>query len=179
MVMLDDIIPKGMEAIALKGWSQFTLRGLARQEGIDFYDLINIMPTKEDFLTTAMIWVDSQYALSVSSLGADQPLTKAEQLFESIMGRLDLLAAYRPAFKNIKETLATEPLQAFHIVQRWIQHLYKTFGNHNTSSSLYTLAQVGLYVRTFWVWIDDDESFSSTMKTLDESIQQLFAWQGI
>lgn len=156
--------------IARVGWPQFSLLRFCQEEHIQFYDLIMIMPYKEDFLTIALTWVDQAYEAEMTSQALSQDsLSPSEQIFEEIMTRLDILTPFRPALKDIKQALM-EDLSGFSLIQTWLKHLY----DHVPSTSPFSrITWVGLYIRVFWTWLHDDDTNAHTMKTLDEAIKKI------
>ncbi len=103
--MLDQLTIRGrlvaaaMKLAAERPWREVTLPDIASAANVSLVDVRNEFDTKGDVLAAFVRMVDDAVLARVPQRSGSQPARDA--LFEVIMSRFDVLAAYKPALKSI------------------------------------------------------------------------------
>ena len=103
--MLDQLTIRGrlvaaaMKLAAERPWREVTLPDIAAAANVSLVDVRNEFDSKGDVLAAFVRMVDDAVLARVPQRSGSQPARDA--LFEVIMSRFDVLAAYKPALKSI------------------------------------------------------------------------------
>jgi hypothetical protein len=166
---LDEVIPQGLTFIAHKGWQSFNLLSFCHESSLDFYSLIQIIPHKEAFLETSMIWIHSHKI----TFDLDPDLVNLEdQLFESIMERFDDLEPYKAALRNIYQATIIEPCELSSRASSWLHQVHSYFKKRFQSDLPKAFLATALYLKIFPLWLEDNSDLRQTMASLDGTIKK-------
>ncbi len=177
---LDAIIDAAMELAVEKSWTDITLADIAARAGISLAELRRHVSGRDEILRLFTRRVDEKV---LSSLEQD-PLEgdATDRLFELIMRRLEALAPWRPAIRDIlKESpiLVGEhpPLACQYLAsQRWMLAA-AGLERPGLEGAACAAALGGIYLRALKVWVeDDDPGFSRTMSRLDQDLKRAAQW---
>jgi len=164
--------------LAERRWSEVSLADIAQRAGIDLGALRGAFPAKGAILTGFIKRID-QGVLSGTS-EADEAFMEPprERLFDIVMRRLDALAPYKAAIRNVREAMRRDPLFAL------------AWNRVEVNSAQWMLAAAGieesgpfggvraqglalLFARVLEVWLeDDDPSLARTMAALDRRLRR-------
>ncbi|MFN9115927.1 MAG: hypothetical protein ACK5XN_38250, partial [Bacteroidota bacterium] len=145
---VNDIMPKAMDYISEKGWKQFNLPDFASSQSIAFYELIKIIPSKDDFIGIMIDWMEVVAAKDLEDVDAN------DLVFELFMQRFENLYPYRRAMQSIGFASILYPSSFLPYTSKWLCNLYTYFGSWDF---------VAKYLQILPTWFADEQGLSSTM----------------
>ncbi len=178
---LDAIIDAALELAVETPWTNVTLADIARRAGLSLAELRQHVDGRDEILRHFARRVDAQVLASLEK----DPLEgdAVDRLFELIMRRLEVLAPWRPAIRNIlKESplIAGEhpPLACQYLAsQRWMLSA-AGLERPGLEGAACAAALGGIYLRALKTWVeDDDPGFSRTMARLDQDLKRAARWR--
>jgi AcrR family transcriptional regulator len=176
--MLDQLTIRGrliaaaMKLAAGRPWREVTLANIAETAGVSLVDVRREFDTKGDVLAAFVRSVDDAVLARTPQRSGTQSARDA--LFEVIMGRFDVLAAYKPALKSIAASWPIEPPVARAICrsQAWMLRA-AGIGSEGLEGSLRAAGLGTLYASIYRTWLsDDDPGLAKTMAALDRRLRR-------
>ena len=176
--MLDQLTTKGrlvsaaMRLAAERPWREVSLTDIAEAAGVSLVDVRNELPGKGDILAAFIRMVDDAVLdRAPKRSGTESP---RDALFEVIMSRFDVLAAYKPALKSIAASWQLDPdvTRAVARSQRWMLRAAGISADgvegHLRAAGLGTV-----YASVYRTWLDDDDpGHAKTMAALDRRLRR-------
>jgi ubiquinone biosynthesis protein COQ9 len=176
--MLDQLTIRGrlvtaaMKLAAERPWSEVTLTQIAEAASVSLVDVRNEFADKGEVLAAFVRFVDDAVLARAPQRTGAQPSRDA--LFEVIMSRFDVLAAYKPALKSIGEAwpLDTSLACAMGRSQSWMLRAAGIRAD-GLDGSLRALGLGALYASVYRTWLsDDDPGLGKTMAALDRRLRR-------
>lgn len=168
MINLDDLMPLALKSIENKGWASFNLLGFSKENAIDLFELSHLIPNKNALIEILLTWLESQLLFDI-----DKGLVSLEdQVFESIMHRLEALEPFKGALKEISIYICQNPLDHVSLIQPWLKHLHIYFKYTLEAQGPAPLSAMGFYLKILPIWLDDDPTLSKTMAALDHTLKE-------
>jgi ubiquinone biosynthesis protein COQ9 len=176
--MLDQLTIRGrlvtaaMKLAAERPWSEVTLTQIAEAASVSLVDVRNEFSDKGEVLAAFVRFVDDAVLARAPQRTGGQPSRDA--LFEVIMSRFDVLAAYKPALKSIAEAwpLDTSLACAMGRSQSWMLRAAGIRAD-GLDGSLRALGLGALYASVYRTWLsDDDPGLAKTMAALDRRLRR-------
>jgi ubiquinone biosynthesis protein COQ9 len=177
--MLDLKNPKdGIIDAALKlaehGWNDLTFDRIATAAGISLTEFRKHFQSKPQILTAFTRAIDDAVLAKVSD-AAESP---RERLFDVLMTRFDLMKPYKAGLKRIHDDWRLRPGEAlaqlaFAARSQYWMLAAAGIGAEGPRAAIRIPGAVSIYVKTFEVWLDDDEpGLAKTMAALDNRLRQ-------
>lgn len=176
--MLDLLTAKGrVVAAALKlagecPWSEVSLTDIARAAEVSLVDLRREFGSKGEILAAFVRAVDDEVLARPPERTEGQ--APRDVLFEVVMNRFDVLAAYKPALKSIADAWPADPalLAALATSQAWLLRAAGISADglegHARAAGL-----ACIHATVFRVWLDDDDpGLARTMAALDRRLRR-------
>jgi ubiquinone biosynthesis protein COQ9 len=176
--MLDQLTIRGrlitaaMKLAAEHPWREVTLGKIAEAAGVSLVDVRREFNSKGDVLAAFVRSVDDAVlARSPQRSGAQSP---RDALFEVIMSRFDVLAAYKPALKKIAASWPAEPQVARALCQSQSWMLRAAGISSDGVEGALRAAGLGtVYASIYRTWLsDDDPGLAKTMAALDRRLRR-------
>lgn len=176
--MLDQLTIRGrlitaaMKLAAERPWREVTLNEVAQSAGVSLVDLRREFASKGEILAAFVGAVDDAVLARAPQRAGGQPTRDA--LFEVIMSRFDVLAAYKPALQSIAAAFAVEPSLACAIgrSQAWMLRAAGIRAD-GPEGHLRALGLGALYASVYRTWLkDEDPGLSKTMAALDRGLRR-------
>jgi len=176
--MLDQLTIRGrlvaaaMKLAAEKPWREVTLAQIAETAGVSLLDVRREFSTKGDVLAAFVRMVDDAVLARAPQRSGGQ--TARDALFEVIMSRFDVLAAYKPALKSIAAAWPLDPALARAMAQSQSWMLRAAgIGADGLEGNLRAAGLGGVYASVYRTWLsDDDPGLSKTMAALDRRLRR-------
>ncbi len=173
---MKDVIAATMALAAQTPWRDITLSAIAGAAGISLAELRELVSCKGDILREMARRTDEALLDSI----AREPLDgdAADRLFEAIMRRLEIMAPWKAAIRNILDDPAPAACECppvlgrYFLTQKWMlaaAGLEKS-GPEGMARSM----GLGvIYLRALRAWVEDeDPGLSHTMARLDQDIRR-------
>lgn len=176
--MLDQLTIKGrlvaaaMRLAAERPWHKVTLAEIADAAGVSLVDVRNEIGSKGDLVAAFVRMVDDAVLTRAPQRAGGQPPRDA--LFEVIMSRFDVLAAYKPALKSIAASWPIEPQVALAVAgsQPWMLRAAGISAD-GVEGKLRSAGLGALYASVYRTWLsDDDPGLAKTMAALDRRLRR-------
>jgi len=165
-----------MELAAERPWREITLTDIAEAAGMPLAELRGHVSCKGDVLRALADRADAALLESLE----EEPLDgeARDRLFEAIMRRLEFLAPWRAALRNIMNEPAAAAcecppvLERYFISQRWILAA-AGLEAPGMEGAARTFGLGMIYARTLRTWVEDeDPGLSRTMARLDRDLDR-------
>lgn len=176
--MLDQTTIRGRlitAAMKLAGecpWKDVTLAQIAESAGVSLVDVRKEFASKNEILAAFVRSVDDAVLARAPHRGGGQAARDA--LFEVIMSRFDVLAAYKPALRSIAETWSLDPTLACAVgrSQPWMLRAAGIRAD-GLDGQVRALGLGALYASVYRTWLsDDDPGLAKTMAALDQRLRR-------
>lgn len=182
---IEDPVDVLLTLVATQGWHGVSLARVADASHLSLSDLYSRYGSKSDLLAAYARRVDAAMLEALGTPAAPPADTAAvkDRLFETIMARLDALAAHKPAIRVLMRELPGDPaaLAVFLCggLRRGIDWMLAAADLD--SGGLAGMARRkllgGIYLDTLRVWLKDDTpDLSATMAHLDKRLGQGLRW---
>ncbi|MEI9901404.1 MAG: TetR/AcrR family transcriptional regulator [Hyphomicrobium sp.] len=166
------LIAAAMKRAAERPWRDVTLNEIAATAGVSLVDVRNVFASKGDLLAAFVRMVDDAVIARAPQRSGTQPPRDA--LFEVIMSRFDVLAAYKPALKSIAASRPLEPALACAVArsQPWMLRAAGIRAD-GIEGHLRATGLGALYASVYRTWLDDDDpGLAKTMAALDRRLRR-------
>ncbi len=153
-------------------WSDVTLTDIAKAAEVSLLDLRRAYGSKADILAAFVRTVDDEVLARTPERTSEQGPRDA--LFEVIMSRFDVLAAYKSALKSIAGSWPAEPalLGALASSQAWMLRA-AGISAEGLDGQLRAAGLAAVYASVFRTWLnDDDPGLARTMAALDRRLRR-------
>lgn len=176
--MLDQLTIRGrlvaaaMKLAAERPWHKVTLTEIANVAGVNLVDVRNEFAGKGDVLAAFVRMVDDAVLARTPHRTGTQAARDA--LFEVIMSRFDVLAAYKPALKSIAASWQLDPQVACAVArsQSWMLRGAGIRAD-GLEGQLRAAGLCALYSSVYRTWLDDDDpGLAKTMAALDRRLRR-------
>lgn len=176
--MLDQLTIRGrlvaaaMKLAAERPWREVTLPDIAAAANVSLVDVRNEFDSKGDVLAAFVRMVDDAVLARVPQRSGSQPARDA--LFEVIMSRFDVLAAYKPALKSVAAAWPMDPalVRAIGRSQAWMLRA-AGIRSEGLDGQLRTAGLGAVYASAYRTWLgDDDSGLAKTMAALDRQLRR-------
>jgi AcrR family transcriptional regulator len=176
--MLDQLTIRGrLVAAALKlaaerPWREVTLANIAEAAGVSLVDVRREFNSKSDALAAFVRMVDDAVLARAPHRSGTQPARDA--LFEVIMSRFDVLAAYKPALKSIAASWTLDPSVACAVGQSQAWMLRAAgIRAEGIEGQARAAGLAAVYASAYRTWLsDDDPGLAKTMAALDRHLRR-------
>jgi len=176
--MLDQLTIRGrlvgaaMKLAAERPWREVTLAQIAETAGVSLVDVRREFDTKADVLAAFVRSVDDAVLARAPQRSGTQPARDA--LFEVIMSRFDVLAAYKRALKSIAASWPMEApvLRALCQSQAWMLRA-AGIRSEGLEGQLRAAGLGMVYASVYSTWLSDvDPGLAKTMAALDRRLRR-------
>ena len=176
--MLDHLTIRGrlvaaaMKLAAERPWREVTLPDIAAAANVSLVDVRNEFDSKGDVLAAFVRMVDDAVLARVPQRSGSQPARDA--LFEVIMSRFDVLAAYKPALKSIAAAWPMDPslVRAIGRSQGWMLRA-AGIRSEGLDGQVRAAGLGAVYASVYRTWLsDDDPGLAKTMAALDRRLRR-------
>ncbi len=176
----DRLVEATMELAAEKDWREITLAEIARHAGVSLAEARAEIACRGDVLRIMRKRIDEAL---LASLEKEPPQGEPiDRLFDVLMRRLELLAPYRAAVRQ----LLTQPVSVLCecpllapgalLSQRWMLAAAE-LEKPGVEGCVKTLGLELVWLKTLRTWVDDDDpGLSKTMATLDGELRRGEKW---
>lgn len=160
---------------AERGWRNVTFTAVAERSGISLADLRREFTCKSDILRAFQAEVDAEVLAKTKPATPEQ--TPGDRLFDLIMTRFELMAAYKPALGRIHADLCCHPGEAALLVGSTLASQYWMLEGagaklDGVGAALRVAGLAGIYGKVFRVWLDDSSpGLDRTMAALDRKLK--------
>jgi ubiquinone biosynthesis protein COQ9 len=170
------IISAALRLAAERPWADVMLPDIAKAANVNLVDLRRAFASKADIVAAFVRAVDDAVLerapeRSRETVGAQSP---RDALFDVVMSRFDVLAAYKPALKSITATWPTDPtlLRALSLSQAWMLRA-AGIPAEGLEGQVRSVGLGALYASVFRTWLqDDDPGQARTMAALDRRLRR-------
>ncbi|RFB78387.1 TetR/AcrR family transcriptional regulator [Methylovirgula sp. 4M-Z18] len=168
------IIEALMNLAANQHWDHFTLSDVAHEAGVSLAEFRDLFPSKGAVLGAFSRKIDHQVLAGTTHDLDDEP--KKERLFDVLMRRLDALAPYRGAIKEILAKSRRDPFFAAALNQVAVnshRFMLEAAGIdvEGPAGAMKIQGLVFAWIRVLDVWVHDDTSgLDRTMAKLDKEL---------
>ena len=170
------IIEAVMRLAATRGWSGLSLDEIASEAGI------NLAEFRQDFQSKAQILVAFTRAIDdavLAKIGRPEPGTEVrDRLFDVLMTRFEVMAAYKPALRRIMDDLRYRPGESLVQAGAAGRSMYWMMAAAGLDAdgprgAVRIPGVMGIYARAFDIWLeDDDPGMARTMAALDSRLRR-------
>ena len=176
--MLDQLTIRGrlvaaaMKLGAQRAWREVTLPHIAAGANVSLVDVRSEFDSKGDVLAAFVRMVDDAVLARVPQRSGSQPARDA--LFEVIMSRFDVLAAYKPALKSIAAAWPMDPslVRAIGRSQGWMLRA-AGIRSEGLDGQVRAAGLGAVYASVYRTWLsDDDPGLAKTMAALDRRLRR-------
>lgn len=176
--MLDQTTIKGrlvaaaMKLAAERPWREVSLTDIAESAGVSLVDVRNDFPSKGAILAAFVRMVDDAVLARAPQRAGGQ--SRRDALFEVIMTRFDVLAAYRPALRSIAASWPADPAAMCAIArsQAWMLRAAGIRAD-GLEGQVRATGMAGIYGSVYRTWLrDDDPGLAKTMAALDRRLKR-------
>lgn len=176
--MLDQLTIRGrLVAAAIKlaaerPWREVTLADIAAAANVSLVDVRAEFQSKGDVLAAFVRMVDDAVLARVPQRSGSQPARDA--LFEVVMSRFDVLAAYKPALKSIAAAWPMDVSLVCAIAQSQAWMLRAAGIRSEGLDGQVRAAGLGaVYASVYRTWLgEDDPGLAKTMAALDRRLRR-------
>lgn len=170
-----DILDLVLKLLMQKSWHDLSIADIAIAQGVSSADIYRHFDSKKAIVHAISTQIDE--ALANQELQASITDRK-DVLFDLIMTRIDLLLPYKGWIRdvwanridNVCDILLQAP-QELRSIEALVNRI--NFPLNFLQKQLFVHALGLVYLNTLLVWLDDDETASKTMATLDDRLHQL------
>ena len=166
------ILAATMQLAAEHPWARITLREIAHEAGVSMADLKREVSSKAHIFGLFTSAVDKEVLAKAGPL--DPAQSQRDNLFETIMNRLDVLQPYRAAIKSILRGSPPDPRLAQRLLasQGWMLEA-SGISSYGPAGGIKTLGLASVYVQVVRIWLeDDDPGMARTMAALDRRLRR-------
>ncbi|MEO8421256.1 MAG: TetR family transcriptional regulator [Hyphomicrobium sp.] len=176
--MLDQLTIRGrlvaaaMKLAAERPWRDVTLAQIAETAGVSLVDVRGAFDSKADVLAAFVRNVDDAVLARAPQRSGSQPARDA--LFEVVMSRFDVLAAYKPALKSIAASWPMDApvVRALCKSQAWMLRA-AGIRSEGPDGQLRAAGLGTVYASVYRTWLsDDDPGLAKTMAALDRRLRR-------
>jgi len=176
--MLDQFKTKGrIIAAALKlasecPWRDVTLTDIAKAADVNLIDLRREFGSKSEILAAFIRAVDDEVLARAPERTPDQ--SPRDAIFEVVMSRFDVLAAYKPGLKSIAGAWPPDPalLGALAASEAWMLRAAGISAD-GLDGQVRAAGLAAVYASVFRTWLnDDDPGLARTMAALDRRLRR-------
>lgn len=176
--MLDQLTIRGrlvaaaMKLAAERPWREVTLASIAEAAGVSLVDVRGEFDSKGDVLAAFVRMVDDAVLARAPQRSGTQSARDA--LFEVVMSRFDVLAAYKPALKSIAAAWPLDPslVCAVGQSQAWMLRA-AGIRAEGPEGQLRAVGLGTVYASVYRTWLrDDDPGLAKTMAALDRRLRR-------
>ena len=156
-----------------KSWKNLLVSEVKSKSRVKLFD--NIIKNKKDLIKNINTYFD--YNLTLNKKNIEDSNSK-DMIFEILMQRFDLLQENRKAIISIFKSFKHKPLDLLFLLPQLIDSIVLILGFAKVSSkgiigSINVKGIFIIYVSTFFVWLEDDNSnLEKTMTSLDNYLNQ-------
>lgn len=172
----DRIIDATMALAAERAWDDFDIREIASQAGVSLGEFRDSFPSKGAVLAGLSRRID-RIVLDGTGHELDEEPVR-ERLFDVMMRRLDALAPYKDALREISRATQRDPLTLAALNQLAMNSMrfMLAAAGIDTSGPLGLVKQQGavlIWSRVLDTWLhDDDPGMARTMAKLDKELRR-------
>jgi AcrR family transcriptional regulator len=163
-----------MALTAEQGWKDVELPAIAERAGLKLSELRDLFPSKGAMLAGFGRMIDREVIDNANPDLMGEPAR--ERVFDVMMRRLDAMAPYKAALRDIRGHLRRDPLSLAALNQSALnswRYLLASAGIavEDGMGGLRIQGAVMVFARTVDVWLDDDDpGLAKTMKRLDKEL---------
>lgn len=170
------IVEALMELAATTRWEDITITDIAHKAGVSLADFRDAFPSKGAVLAGFSRMIDRKVLEGVNDDLLGEPAR--DRLFDVLMRRLDAMAPYREALREIRAWTRRDPVSALPLNQVALNSMRFMLeaANIDSEGGVGAIKLQGLvlaWTRVIGVWLDDDsERFDKTMAFLDRELER-------
>jgi ubiquinone biosynthesis protein COQ9 len=153
-------------------WSDVTLTDIAKAAQVSLLDLRRAFGSKAEILAAFVRAVDDEVLARAPERTSEEG--QRDALFEVIMSRFDVLAAYKSALKSVAGSWLADPalLGALASSQAWMLRA-AGISAEGLDGQLRAAGLAAVYASVFRTWLnDDDPGLARTMAALDRRLRR-------
>ena len=170
------IIAAALRLAGERPWADVTLSDIAKAAQVSLVELRRAFASKADILAAFVRAVDDAVLERAPERSREAPSGQSprDALFDVVMSRFDVLAAYKPALKSITATWPTDPalLRALSLSQAWMLRA-AGIPAEGLEGQVRSVGLGALYASVFRTWLqDDDAGLARTMAALDRRLRR-------
>jgi ubiquinone biosynthesis protein COQ9 len=175
--MLDQLTIRGrlvaaaMKLAAERPWREVTLSDIAAAANVSLVDVRSEFDSKGDVLAAFVRMVDDAFLARAPQRSGSQP---RDALFEVIMSRFDVLAAYKPALKSIGAAWPMDAalVRAIARSQAWMLRA-AGIRSEGVEGQVRAAGLGAVYASAYRTWLaDNDPGLAKTMAALDRRLRR-------
>jgi AcrR family transcriptional regulator len=166
------IVAGALKLAAERPWSDVTLADIAKEANLSLFDLRREFDSKAEILAAFVRAIDDEVLARAPERTTGE--TSRDALFEVVMSRFDVLAAYRSALKSIAAAWSLDPalLGALAASQAWMLRAAGISAD-GLEGQVRTAGLAAVYASVFRTWLeDDDPGLARTMAALDRRLRR-------
>jgi AcrR family transcriptional regulator len=171
--MLDQSTTKGrMQLAAERPWDDVLMKDIAEAAALDLAALRREFPSKTAILSAFSRAVDDAVLTSAPKFTGSE--NARDRIFDVVMARLDVLAPYKEALRNIAAALPfdMELVRRAMASQAWMLHAAGVRTDGVLGGSRVT-GLASIYASVMQTWLEDDDPGSArTMAALDRRLKR-------
>jgi AcrR family transcriptional regulator len=164
-----------MALVVERGWRDVELPAIAERAGMPLSQLRDLFPSKGAMLAGFGRMIDKQVLDGMNPDLAGEPAR--ERVLDLMMRRFDALAPYKPALREISQTVRRDPLMAAALNQSALNSWRYLLGSvgvpvEDELGMIKVQGAIMVFARVADTWLDDDEpDMVRTMAKLDRELQ--------
>ncbi len=165
-----------MALVAERGWSEIELPDVAERSGVPLSTLRDLFPSKGAMLAGFGRMLDREVIDGANADLMGEPAK--ERVFDVMMRRLDAMAPYKPALREIRDAMRADLISAAALNQAALNSWRYLLGSvgirvEDGLGMLKIQGAVLVFARAVDVWLDDeDPSMARTMATIDRELKR-------
>lgn len=169
-----------MALAAQRPFADITLSDIAQEAGLSLAQLRSQFPSKGAILGAFTSRIDVEVLKGTSDDLSEE--SAKDRLFDVLMRRLDAMAPYRAALKNIMDWIAKDPLTAVPLngqIINSMRYMLEAAGIHSEGplNALVLQAMALKWADVMRVWIkDEDAGLGASMAALDHMLDDGSQW---
>ena len=170
-------IKLAFKLIEEKGWNDFSLEKLAKEESIKMEDLIFFFKDETKLIESFSEMIDEQVIKEVDLNEFNQNSVK-DNIFELIMIRFEMLSPYKKSLDILLKQLKYEPKTLKKLTKKIFNSLDLFLEISNAKSNyVFDFLKLNImfiiYGYTFKIWLEDDsEDMGKTMAEVDKWLSE-------
>mgnify|MGYP001492003495 FL=1 len=170
-------IKLAFKLIEEKGWNDFSLEKLAKEESIKIEDLIFFFKDETKLIESFSEMIDEQVIKEVDLNEFNQNSVK-DNIFELIMIRFEMLSPYKKSLDILLKQLKYEPKTLKKLTKKIFNSLDLFLEISNAKSNyVFDFLKLNImfiiYGYTFKIWLEDDsEDMGKTMAEVDKWLSE-------
>ena len=170
-------IKLAFKLIEEKGWNDFSLEKLAKEESIKIEDLIFFFKDETKLIESFSEMIDEQVIKEVDLNEFNQNSVK-DNIFELIMIRFEMLSPYKKSLDILLKQLKYEPKTLKKLTKKIFNSLDLFLEISNAKSNyVFDFLKLNImfiiYGHTFKIWLEDDsEDMGKTMAEVDKWLSE-------